>query len=92
MFGASSGFHPYAYCQMMRWIVCLSAVTAAWRFAKLRWYVATAILVLGAILFNPVSPIRMSRFQWHPYDFWVAVGFLGLAILLGFRMCKMSAK
>jgi len=91
LWSARGGYHPYAYYQIMRWVVSLSALLGAWRFAVCRWYTATAALIFAAILFNPISPIRMSRFQWHPYDFWAALGFLAFALLLGFRMRKMSS-
>ncbi len=82
LYGATSGYHPYSYYQLLRWIVCISAALGAWRFALRRWYLATAVLVFGAILFNPISPIRMHRFQWQTYDLWSAIGCVVLAITL----------
>jgi hypothetical protein len=83
LFLASGSYHPYVYYQLLRWIVCLSALFGAWRFSLHRWYVATGLLIFGAILFNPVSPIRMSRYQWKPYDLWGAVGLIILGLMLG---------
>jgi hypothetical protein len=81
LFGAQS-YHPYSYYQLLRWVVSLSSVLGAWRFAIHGWYVATALLVLVAILFNPISPIYMHRYQWQPYDSWSAVSCAILAVLL----------
>jgi hypothetical protein len=82
LFLASGGLHPYSFYQLLRWIVCLSAVLGAWRFTLHRWYVATAMLIFVAILFNPLSAIRMSRSEWVPYDVCGAIGCLVLALIL----------
>lgn len=88
LYWAQSSYYPYSYFQIMRWIVSLTALFAGWRFAAHRWYIATALLIFSAILFNPVNPIRMARYQWHPIDLWNAVAFIVLAILLCLRTLR----
>lgn len=91
LYWAQSSYHRYSYFQLLRWVVTLSALLGAWRFAAYRWYVATAALILAAVLFNPINPIRMTRYQWHPYDFWGALGCAGLAVLLVFASFRKRA-
>src|SRR5579872_2937944 len=65
---SAPGYHPYVYFQLLRWVVCTTAGFAAWRFAQCRWYLGTVLLILIAILFNPLSPIHMRRWEWPTYD------------------------
>lgn len=65
---AASGYHPYAFYQWLRWAVFLGAGFGAWRFGVRNWWLATLLLGLLSILFNPFNPFRLSRYQWQPYD------------------------
>jgi hypothetical protein len=84
LWSAAHGYHPYAYYQFMRWVVCASAGVAAWRLAGHHRYVVTVALILLAILFNPISPIHLRRYQWPPFDQLGAVVSLVAAVMLYF--------
>jgi hypothetical protein len=74
--------HPYSYYQMLRWVVTLSWLLAAWCFYRLGWPYMILFCAPFAIVFNPVSPIYMKRWQWRPYDEWTAVACVVVAIVL----------
>jgi hypothetical protein len=63
---------PYAYYQLLRWIVCISAVWTALIASALdrkAWVVA---LILTGILFNPIAPIHLGREVWFWLDLMAA--------------------
>lgn len=55
---------PYSYYQALRLVVFTTSIILGFNFYKLR-YNATAVLFgLVALLFNPISPIYLSRSVW----------------------------
>lgn len=81
LFGAI-GKRPYAYCQLMRWVVCAVAVFVAynaWTF-KRPWVVWVFGFV--AVLFNPLVPIHMQRDTWQVIDLLVAGAFVAVTVVL----------
>lgn len=67
---------PYAYYEVLRFVVCASAVYLAWLSAKdnrILWVIALAAI---ALLFNPVFPIYLARKDWAGIDIVCAVLFL----------------
>jgi hypothetical protein len=79
---AASNYHPYVFYQWLRWAVFLGAGFGAWRFGVRSWWLATLLLGLLSILFNPFSPFRLSRYQWQPYDVAGAIVCFAMAALL----------
>lgn len=70
MLVAALGDLPYSLYVVLRWVVCGLALLLAFHEYELRgtasgWVV---ILVILAILFNPLFPVGLSRAQWAPID------------------------
>lgn len=73
------GTWPYAYYQLLRWVVCgVGAYTAYLGFKTdhtgLGW-----LMVAIAVLFNPIAPIYFTKGTWSALDLIVAVVFFGSA-------------
>ena len=76
------GRWPYAYYQILRFVVCsIGAYVAviAYSWKKL-W--ATWLFGIIAILFNPLIPIHLSRELWQPTDMISGVLFLVIGCVL----------
>lgn len=72
----------YAYYELLRWIVCCGAVFIAvmtYRWNKI-W--ATCLFGLIAVLFNPLSPIHLTKQIWQPIDLTCALLFFVSIFLL----------
>ena len=70
------GHHPYGYYTFLRWAVTIAAIVVAvvaWR-STFQW--VTWPFVGIAILFNPISPVYMTRQSWRPIDIICAIAFL----------------
>jgi hypothetical protein len=83
MLFVAMGKRPYAYYQIMRWVVCAVAVFVAynaWTFKR-----AWALWMFGfvAVLFNPLVPIHMKRDTWQVIDLLAAGAFVAVAVVLG---------
>lgn len=79
---------PYAYYQVLRWVVLVAAVYAAWVFYAEKRYGWVLVFVATAILFNPIAPIYMERESWQLYD--VAAGAAFLASLVALKQGRSS--
>jgi hypothetical protein len=64
----TGNYHRYSYYESLRNWVTLSWVVAGIRYYVHRWYPVAILAVVMAVLFNPVSRITMTKWQWHPYD------------------------
>lgn len=65
--------NPYAYYQILRWVVCgVSGYGAfmAMEAERKSWAWAFGIV---AVLFNPIAPIHFDRETWAPIDFGVSM-------------------
>ncbi len=70
------GDWPYAYYQLLRWVVCgVGAYTAfiAYESGRTGW---AGLFGLIAVLFNPIVPFYMQRETWQVLDLLAAVPFL----------------
>ncbi|OIO54797.1 hypothetical protein AUJ46_02310 [Candidatus Peregrinibacteria bacterium CG1_02_54_53] len=67
---------PYAYYQILRWVVCGVAAYSAYNAHEHRSIVWTWIFGVVAILFNPIAPIHFQRETWMTLDVAAAVIFL----------------
>ena len=67
---------PYGYYQLIRWVVCGTAVFVA--FMAYDWQKLWATVLFGciALLFNPLIPIHLSREIWQPIDLICALLFV----------------
>jgi hypothetical protein len=81
----TAGYHRYSYYESLRNWVTLAWVAAGIRFYVHRWYPVTVLAAVIAVLFNPLSPITMRKWQWQLYDHWTMIlslaAAVGLAIL-----------
>ena len=89
MLVAALGDLPYGFYVLLRWVVCGLALLLAFHEHELRgaasgWQV---VLVILAILFNPLFPVGLSRAEWAPID-------VGAALFLGLHYfaCKRLAR
>lgn len=78
---------PYYFYQILRWILCITSIFLSfllWESIKLsvyafenRWYLRAFIsFIIIAILYNPISPIHLTR------DIWIVLNILTLFIYL----------
>jgi len=79
------GTHPYAYYQILRWVVCAAGVYAAYLYLQAERIALFWIFAAMAVLFNPIVPIYMSRDTWQIYDL---VAVLVFAVSLFLRETK----
>lgn len=59
---------PYGYYQLLKWVVCISALWSAFiarSTARTAW---VAIFSGVAVLFNPIAPIHLDRQIWAFLD------------------------
>ena len=75
LFGAL-GTWPYAYYQILRWVVCGTAADAAYTAFTQELMGWTTLFAIVAILFNPISPFYMQRDTWQIIDFLTTIPFL----------------
>ena len=59
---------PYDYYAIIRWLVFAGAGYGAYEFSRRRVSIAAIACAIEAILFNPIFPLRLHRFQWQPID------------------------
>ena len=58
---------PYAYYQIMRWLLCGYSCFVIWDLHKQNknsFQVTKGVFMLMAILYNPISPIHLARDSW----------------------------
>jgi hypothetical protein len=82
LLSGASAFHRYSYYQILRDVVCVGWALAAYRFYVYRWYPISVLGVLLALLFNPISPITMRKWEWQPYDHATMLLSIGAAVAL----------
>lgn len=85
--GAGS-YHRYGYYESLRAIV-----TIAWGFGAYRFWlrgvpIATIVCCILAVLFNPVVPVTMRKYQWLPIDHTMVWFAIGAACGLGFLIYR----
>ena len=67
---------PYGYFQMLRLVVCGTAVYAALKAREAHRQNWTWVMAAVAALFNPIVLMRFSRAEWQPIDFIVGIVFV----------------
>ncbi|MCH8275343.1 MAG: hypothetical protein IH851_11195 [Armatimonadetes bacterium] len=74
----ATGDHPYGYYQLLRVVVCVSALVATW--VAVQEEIVWAIWVFGAIavLFNPLIPVHLNKETWRYID-----GLSGVLFVVG---------
>lgn len=73
---AALGEFPYAYYQLLDWVILGAAGTEAYAFWKEKKAVPLWIFILIAIVFNPIAPFNMTQLHWRMADLIVAAVFV----------------
>lgn len=73
--------HPYSFYQWTRWAETGASALAIWRLWHFGWWWAALAFCWLAVLFNPIAPFRMARYEWPLYDL-VAAGLCVIGGLL----------
>ena len=58
----------------------MGAGYGAWWFFERKSALAALIAAGTALLFNPLIPIHMRRYDWQPVDFWAGIVLVCLAL------------
>jgi len=66
----------YGYYIFLRWVVFLSSVYVAYLFFKIKRTNWEWVIVIIAILFNPIIPVYLSKEIWQVIDIIVAIIFI----------------
>jgi len=78
------GSCPYAYYQILRWIVCAVGIYSSYLAYQSKKIIWAWIFGIIAVLFNPILPIYFIREIWQPIDVIVAVIFI-IAMFVKFK-------
>jgi len=70
------GHRPYAYYQVLRFVVCGAAIFMIVYSSKMKRPEMVCIFGICAVLFNPIMPIHMSRESWATWDMIAAFFFM----------------
>ena len=73
---------PYAYFQLMNWVVAGAAVLATLEAKKNKQEFGMWIMILIAVIFNPISPLYFRADIWQIADIVVAAVFTGSFVFL----------
>lgn len=93
---------PYAYYQILRWVVCGIAVYSAYLATQ---YVSrgeeelngkdsgwTIIFIVIAILYNPLAPIHLDKSMWTVLNIVTAITIIISLSKLGYRLVPSSGQ
>lgn len=67
---------PFAYYQLMSWVVLGAALMTAWQAKRMNMIAIAWLFLLVAVVFNPFASIYLKQSQWHIVDFVTAGIFL----------------
>ncbi len=67
---------PYFYYQLLKFLVCGTAAYSAYLFNQLKNKKWMWIMVIIAVIFNPISPIYFGHPVWSVIDLVVAIFFI----------------
>ena len=70
------GFWPYGYYVLLRWVIAGVAAFIIWVASKLEEQGWIWLMVVIAILFNPIIPVHLDKGIWVVIDFIAAIIFL----------------
>ena len=75
LFGAIAEW-PYGYYILLRWITCITSILVTLKAFEKNIDWAKVVFIVIAILFNPLTPIYLSRSTWIPIDIITAIFFI----------------
>ena len=68
-----SGIWPYAYYQILRWVVMVAGLVCAYQAHKENKTAWVWIMGIIAMVFNPIAPIYLNKGTWSIIDIVAAV-------------------
>ena len=68
-----SGIWPYAYYQILRWVVMVAGLVCAYQAHKENKTMWVWIMGIIAVVFNPIAPIYLDKVLWSIIDIVAAV-------------------
>ena len=68
-----SGLWPYAYYQILRWVVMVAGLVCAYQAHKENKTSWAWIMGITAVVFNPIAPIYLDKVLWSIIDSVAAV-------------------
>lgn len=74
---------PYGYYQLLRWIVSLTVIFNAYGTYKLNSRGWTVVMIIVAIIFNPIAPLALTKGMWILID--LATAFCMFVIVSEFK-------
>ena len=66
---------PYFFYQLLKFLVCGAAAYSAYTFYKQHMSKSMWIMIVVAIIFNPINPFYFGHFLWSVLDIVIAVVF-----------------
>src|SRR5437879_1684852 len=78
----TAGSRPLWYFNLLRWVVCATAVALAVHGSSTNKVWAAWVFGALAVLFNPVVPVHFARKTWQPIDAAAGIAFVVGAVLL----------
>jgi FtsH-binding integral membrane protein len=79
------GTWPYAYYQLLRWVVCGAAVYVVYLGLESKTDhkgIGWLMMVVIAVVFNPIAPIYFPKGTWSVLDLVAAIFFFAYAYFL----------
>lgn len=67
---------PYDYYVFLRWVICGIAVFSAYSSYEIQKQSWALVMIVIAILFNPIIPIYLSKSTWVIIDLIAAILFV----------------
>lgn len=64
---------PYAFYQLLRWVVCIFPGYLAYKSYQLKETSWVIIFTIIAIIFNPITPFYMTKSMWRFLDLVVLI-------------------
>lgn len=83
-----SDLWPYGYYILLRWVVAGTGLFAAYITYNLKKAVWSIVLILIALLFNPLIPVHLEKEGWVVIDFVVALFYLVAVFVIRFPKDK----
>ena len=78
------GTFPYAYYQLLRWVVAGTCFYTAWIFYEQKKTVWFSLFLVTGIVFNPIAPFYLSKSIWQTVDV-VTIGIILCSFVINIK-------
>ena len=79
--GAIWGNFPFAYYQLMNWIVVGASIVTSMQASNKNRVPVMWLFILVAVVFNPIAPLYLDQSVWRIVDM-VAGGIFAIALFI----------